>query len=69
MEWGYKEITNQRRYLDFKNSVKILEVPVDKYYIVAAFMCNLRFLFNVNQTSDYFACKKMSLEEYLVLID
>ena len=69
VKWGCKEIVNQWRYLDFRASMKVFEVLVGEYLTIAAFLCNLRSLFYDNQTSSYFDCNQLSLDEYLALID
>ena len=37
VEWGYKDIVSQWRYLDIWALMKIFEVPVSRYYTIAAF--------------------------------
>ena len=69
VEWGYGEIVKHFKYLDFKCSMKIFEVPVAKYYVIGAFLANLRTTFYNNQINVYFECKTMQLEEYLRLVD
>ena len=69
VEWGYKQIITNWSYLDFKSSMKIFQVPVAKYYIVGAFLTNLKTTFYDNQINTYFACKTLTLKEYLELID
>ena len=49
--------------------MKIFEVPVVKYYIVGAFLTNLKTTFYGNQINTYFACETLTLREYLELID
>jgi hypothetical protein len=73
VEWGFKEITQQWTFLDFKQK-KIFKFPVAKYYIVGAFLLNIRNCFYDNQTALYFKCNqqngtKMSLDEYLGLVN
>jgi hypothetical protein len=74
VEWGFKEISQVWTFLDFRRNMKIFKFPVAKYYIVAAFLCNIRNCFYSNQTATYFGCSvengtKMSLVEYLSLVD
>jgi hypothetical protein len=53
--------------------MKIFKFPVAKYYVVAAFLCNICNCFYSNQTATYFGCSvengsKMLLEQYLSLV-
>jgi hypothetical protein len=41
VEWGFKEVITQFSYLDFKAGMKIFLQPVETYFFVAAFFCNL----------------------------
>ena len=61
---GCAQIVSNWTYLDFKASMKIFEVPVGKYYVVGAFLSNLRTTFYQNQISDYFDCESLSLDVY-----
>jgi hypothetical protein len=50
------------------------DVASAKYYVIAAFLCNVRNCFYSNQTATYFGCSlengtKMSLDKYLSLVD
>ena len=49
VEWGYNQIKLHWKYLDFKYSMKVFEVPVSKYYIVGAFWANVRTTLYDNQ--------------------
>ena len=69
VEWGFKDIKRQWSYLNFRDSMKIFEVPIGMYYTIGAFLCNLRSTMYGNETACYFDCATMSLNEYLSLID
>ena len=69
VEWGYAQIVSNWTYLDFNKSMKIFEVPVGKYYIIGAFLSNLRNTFYSNQINSYFDCNKLTIDEYLELLD
>ena len=69
VEWGFKEISKQWSFLDFKDSMKKFKMPIGQYYQIGAFLSNLRSLFYDNQTSTYFDMDTMTLNEYLSLID
>jgi DDE superfamily endonuclease len=67
VEWGFKEVVAQFRFLDLKNAMKIYESPIGQYYIVGMFFQNIRTCFYSNQTSYYFNCKPMDLKTYFDL--
>ena len=69
VEWGFKEITTQFKFFEVKTNMKIYKSPVGLYYKIAAFFQNLRTCFYGNQTSSYFDCESMNLNEYLDLIN
>jgi hypothetical protein len=69
VEWGFANLISNWAFLDFKASMMIFQSPVAKYYIVAAFLCNLRTCFYGNQIMDYFDCDPMTIDDYLSLID
>ena len=52
-----------------QTKMKIFEIPVARYYILGAFLCNLQNCFYHNQVSGFFACQPLSLDEYLSLND
>jgi nuclease HARBI1 len=68
VEWGFKEIAVQFRFLDFRASMKVYKQPVGQYYYVGAFFLNLRSCFYGNQTAEYFDTVTMDLDEYLDLV-
>jgi hypothetical protein len=49
--------------------MKIYLSPIGAYYIVGIFFLNIRSCFYGNQTSQYFECSTMNLNEYLNLIN
>jgi hypothetical protein len=69
VEWGFANLISNWAFLDFKASMMIFQSPVAKYYIVAAFLCNLRTCFYGNQVLDYFDCDALTIDDYLSLID
>ena len=69
VEWGYKNVTQLWQFLDFRRQMMVFKTPVAQLYIVAAFLTNLRCCFYGNQQSDYFGATRMSVEEYLSLVD
>ena len=49
--------------------MKIFETPVARYYILAAFLSNLRNCIYHNQIAKFFDCRPLNLDEYLALAD
>ena len=68
VEWGYFEIIEQWKFLDFCQAMRIFLSPVVQYYINAAFFCNLRICMIGNKTRNYFDAHQMTIEEYLALV-
>lgn len=69
VEWAFALIANQFKYLNFKESMRIFQVHgVSKYYVVAAFLTNIRSCMYGNEISDYFGASCLSLQEYLDLV-
>lgn len=72
VEWGFKEIIQYWTFLDFRRRMKIFKFPVAKYYMVGAFLTNIRNCFYDNEIAQYFNCDetngKLSLDEYLDLV-
>jgi hypothetical protein len=69
VEWGFANIVSNWSFLDFRAAMMVFKSPVAKYFVVAAFLVNLRTCFNGNQTMDYFDCTTMTIDQYLSLID
>jgi hypothetical protein len=72
VEWLFKEIITQWSFLDFKQSMKFFKSPIAKYYIIGAFLTNLRCCCYGSQTSKFFGCDesndKLDMRGYLDLI-
>ena len=68
VEWGYCEITEQWKFLDFCQAMRIFQSPVAQYYINAAFLSNLRNCMIGNKTRHYFDAQQMTLEQYIALV-
>jgi hypothetical protein len=73
-EWGINDIIQSWTFLDFQKKMKIFKFPVAKYYIITAFLSNMRNCFYGNQTAQYFNCNqengtKLSLDKYLDLVN
>jgi nuclease HARBI1 len=72
VEWLFKEIITQWRFLDFRPTMKIFLSPIGKYYTIGAFLTNLRCCCYGSQTTIYFGTNnsnhRMDMESYLNLI-
>jgi hypothetical protein len=66
VEWGFANIVSNWSFLDF-TAMMVFKSPVAKYFVVAAFLVNLRTSFYGNQTMDYFNCTMMTIDQYLLL--
>ena len=69
VEWTFGEVGRQFRSLSLKPTMMIYRFPVTKYYFVAVFLMNCRNCLYGSQTSDYFNCECMSLDDYLGLVN
>ena len=69
VEWGFCSIASTWAFLDFRPSMRIFKSPIAKFYIIGAFLVNLRTCFYGNQTMEYFDSDVLMLDEYLSLID
>jgi nuclease HARBI1 len=72
VEWMFKEIAIQWLYLDFRQSMKIFKSPIAKFYIIGAFLTNLRCCCYGSQTVQYFRCdtsnRRLTMRGYFDLI-
>ena len=68
VEWGFGVITEQWKFLDFRQSMKILECPVTQYYIIAAFLRNLCNCLVGSKTQLHFNAQQLTIDEYLGLV-
>jgi hypothetical protein len=66
--WTFGEVGKQFRQLDLKQALMIYKFPVAKYYAVAVFLVNCCNSCYGGETSSYFACEPITLEEYIGLI-
>ena len=48
--------------------MKIFECPVVQYYVIAAFLCNLRNCLVGSKTQLHFNVQQLTIDEYLGLI-
>ena len=67
VEWGFGELVDQWKFLDFKQAMKIFKCPVGQYYVNAAFLSNLRNCLLGSRTQQYFGATQLTIDEYLLL--
>jgi hypothetical protein len=65
VEWGFGKIVNLWAFLDFKKNLQLYSQPVATYYSVMAMITNCHTCLYGGQTSEFFDCKPVELEEYL----
>ena len=68
VEWGFAELVEQWKFLDFRSAMKIFQCPVAQYYINAAFLSNIRNCLLGNKTQQYFNAQQPTIDEYLALV-
>ena len=68
VEWGFAELVEQWKVLDFRSAMKIFQCPVAQYYINAAFLSNIRNCLLGNKTQQYFNAQQLTIDEYLGLV-
>ena len=68
VEWGFKHINCRWEFLNKKATQKLLEAPLRKQYMCAAFLSNLiTCVGGGNQTSAFFNCAPPTVAQYLAL--
>ena len=68
VEWGFGDIVEKWKFLDFRSAMKIFEMPVGEYYTNGAFLSNICNCLYGNKTQQYFGARQLSLDEYLDLV-
>ena len=68
VEWGFAELIEHWKFLDFQSAMKIFQWPVAQYYINAAFLSNIRNCLLGNRTQQYFNAQQLTIDEYLGLV-
>jgi nuclease HARBI1 len=69
VEWAFKTVTQLWQFVDFRREMKIFKTPVAQFYINCCFLTNCHNCFYGNQTSVYFDVERLTLEQYLALVD
>ena len=64
VEWGFGDIVNKWKFLDFRSAMKIFEMPVGESYTNGAFLGNICNCLYGNKTQQYFGALQLSPDEY-----
>ena len=66
IEWGFKDIVVQNKYIGFAMGQKLQENrTLGKYYLTAVLLANARVCLYGGQHLDYFGVQPPTLEDYL----
>ena len=77
VDWAFQEIVTEWVFLDFRYRMKVFHVPVAQYFMVGAFLTNLRTCCYGSPTGAYYDCPdpgtepkgaRLTLAEYLALV-
>ena len=68
VEWGFGDIIEKWKFLDFHSAMKIFEMPVTKYNMNGTFLSNICNCLYGNKTQQYFGTIQLTLDEYLDLV-
>ena len=69
VEWIFKEIKLYWTTVDLKRKMCVNQSPVGSMYTAAMLLTNFRNCLYPNTVSQYFNCRPLSLEEYLMSKD
>ena len=65
MEWHYREIKTLFPFVDYPNKQQLLKTPVRKTFVTTMILRNCYVCLNENETSKYFSCVPLSVEDWL----
>ena len=54
VEWGFGDIVDKWKFLDFCSAMKIFEMPIGEFYTNGAFLSNIYNCLYGNKTQHYF---------------
>ena len=63
VEWGFGELVDQWKFLDFQQAMKNFKCPVVQYYVNAAFFSNLCNCLLGSRTQQYFGATQLTIDE------
>ncbi|KDQ52991.1 hypothetical protein JAAARDRAFT_61568 [Jaapia argillacea MUCL 33604] len=64
VEWLFGKVVNYWCFVDLCSHLKLHLSPIGKYYLIAVLLMNAHTCLHGSQTSHYFDCPPLSLEEY-----
>ena len=68
VEWGFGDIVNKWKFLDFRSAMKIFEMPVGEFYTIGTFLSYICNCLYGNKTQQYFGAVQLTLDEYFDLV-
>ena len=68
VEWGFRDVVEKWKFLDFHSSIKIFKMPVAEFYTNGAFLSNICNCLYGNKTQQYFGAVQFMLDECLNFI-
>ena len=68
VEWGFGDIVDEWKFLDFCSAMKIFEMPIGKFYTNGAFLSNICNCLYGNKNQQYLGAIQLSLDEYFDLV-
>ena len=68
VQWGFGDIIEKWKFLDFCSAMKIFEMPVAEFYTNGAFLSNICNCLYGNKMQQYFGAVQLTLDEYLDLV-
>jgi len=64
VEWSFGKVVTRAKYIAFFMSMRLFEIPVAKYFTVAALLANAHTCMYGTQETRYFDCVAPTLVEY-----
>ena len=65
VEWGFGDVVEKWKFLDFCSAMKIFEMPIAEFYTNGALLSNIGNCLYGHQTQQYFGVVQLTLDEYL----
>jgi hypothetical protein len=65
IEWDYKDLKQQWKYMDYRHALKLKNQPVSKIVFICMLLRNAHVTMNGCQASIYFTCDPPSFEDWI----
>ena len=62
VEWGFGDVVEKWKFLDFHSAMKIFEMPIAEFYTNGAFLSNICNCLYGNKTQQYFGAVQLMLD-------